>query len=52
MMKDTIMSAVDEDSFFSDEELFANGKKYSLFILINTQLFLLLCVYFFVIFLN
>ncbi|XP_060842544.1 uncharacterized protein LOC132922839 [Rhopalosiphum padi] len=24
MMKDTIMSAVDEDSFFSDEELFAN----------------------------
>lgn len=26
MTKDTNMSAVDEESLFSDEELFANGK--------------------------
>lgn len=27
MMKNTNMSAIDEESLFSDEELFANGKK-------------------------
>lgn len=31
MTKDTNMSAVDEESLFSDEELFANGKNINYF---------------------
>lgn len=44
MTKDTKMSAVDEESLFSDEELFANGK--------NTTYKLNNFVYFFIMFLN
>lgn len=43
MTKDTNMSAVDEESLFSDEELFANGKN-AFFYTYKFNKFVFICI--------